>query len=146
MLMLLFYIGEERYACECDYILEIIPNVSLTSVTHTQKYVIGVLNYSGAPVPVVDFTLLCEERNSTPYLSTRIVILRREKGGEIQTLGLLTERVTDTITHDLEDFSDSGMHLRNASYLGGVLHDKKGVIHSVLIDQLFDTVNQALEV
>ncbi len=145
MLMLLFYIGDERYACECDHILEIIPKIELKAVTHTQPYVKGVLNYAGSPVPVVDFSMLCDGRSSAPYLSTRIIILRRNKGDDVvQTLGLMAERVTDTIGHKLEDFSDSGVRLRDAPYLGGVLHDEHGIIHSVVVDKLFDTVDQVL--
>lgn len=143
MLMLLFYVGEERYACLCDTIVEIIPQVPLKKMAQAPEYFPGFLNYGGVPVPVVDFSLLSAGRPSAPYLSTRIILFRRQlEGGSEETLGMMAERVTDTIDRELSDFVDSGFTLRGARYMGGVLNDDHGLIHHLLIDQLFDAVHK----
>jgi chemotaxis-related protein WspB len=143
VLMLLFYVGEERYACSCDQIVEIIPQVPLKKIVQVQEYVSGALNYCGVPIPVVDFTQLCGKRPSVPYLSTRIIIFRRDKEGTAeQTLGLLAERVTDTIDRDPKEFVNSGFTLREDNYIGGVAQDTEGLIYHVLIDELFDAVQK----
>lgn len=143
MLMLLFYVGEERFSCICDPIVEIIPQVPLRKLMHSQPYLMGVLNYTGIPIPIVDFSQLCSARSSHPYLSTRIIIFRRNVEGEPeQTLGLIAERVTDTIDRDPSDFKNSGFALRHGKFIGGVVNDSQGLIYHVLIDELFATVHQ----
>ncbi len=147
MLMLLFYVGNERYACECDTIVEVIPQVALRQVSTSQEYLIGLLNYANMPIPIVDFTQLCAGRSSIPYLSTRIIIFRRQLENQPeQTLGLLAERVTDTIDREPTDFMNSGFSLRHGSFIGGVAHDTHGLIYQVLVDQLFDTVHKVFSV
>ncbi len=143
MLMLLFYVGEERYACICDNIVEIIPQVPLKKIALAPEYVPGLLNYGGMPVPVVDFSLLCAGRGSASYLSTRIIIFRRQiENRPEETLGLMAERVTDTIDRNPMDFVSSGFSLREAKYVGGVINDNQGLIYHLLIDELFDTVHK----
>jgi len=147
MLMLLFFVGEERYACLCDQIVEIIPQVPLRKIVQVQEYVSGVLNYGGVPIPVVDFTQLCTGRPSVPYLSTRVILFRRQQEGRpVQTLGLLAERVTDTIDRDPKDFVNSGFCLREGNFIGGVVHDPQGLIYHLLIDPLFDAVQKVFSV
>lgn len=146
MLMLLFHVDDERFACDCEQIMEVIPRVSLRSLSHTSAGIAGVLNYAGKPVPVLDFTKLCVGRESTDHLSTRIILFSRDagEGKERQTLGMMAERVTNTIERKPSDFSDSGVKYRDASYLGGVFHDESGIIHQVLVDELFIVVSQEL--
>lgn len=142
MLMVLFYVGEERYACVCDPIVEIIPRVPLRKIARVEDYVSGVLNYGGVPIPVVDFCQLCVGRPCKSYLSTRIIILRQQKEGEpAQMLGLMAERITDTMDRDLNEFASSGFSLRSGKYIGGVVNDQQGLIYHVLIDKLFETIH-----
>ena len=145
MLMLLFFMGEERYACICDPIVEIIPQVPLRKITQAPDYMPGLLNYGGMPVPVVDFTHLLVGRPSVPYLSTRVILFRREQdGGHQETLGVLAERVTDTIDREPSEFVNSGFNLRESRFIGGVVNDPQGLIYHVLVNELFDTVHKVL--
>jgi len=146
MLMLLFHVGEERFACDCKYITEVIPRVPLRSISHTSQGISGVLNYAGQPVPVLDFSQLCAGRESSEHLSTRIILFSRqmEPDAQRQTLGMMAERVTNTIEKREKDFSNSGVTYRDAPYLGGVNHDRNGIIHEVLVDELFHLVSQQM--
>src|SRR5258707_1394055 len=98
MVMLLFYVGEDRYACDCDYITEIIACVPLKQVTHTPDYLAGLVRYSGLLIPVLDLAQLLDGRPCAHVLSTRIVILRENPKQEpSQHMGLIAERVTEMI-------------------------------------------------
>lgn len=146
MLMLLFHVGEERFACDCEYITEVIPRVPLRAISHTSEGVTGILNYAGQPVPVLDFSQLCAGRESSEHLSTRIILFSRttKDKDEQQTLGMMAERVTNTLHKKKSDFSNSGVKYRDASYLGGVNNDQSGIIHEVLVDELFHLVSQRM--
>lgn len=142
MLMVVFYVGEERFALPCDSIIEIIPAVPLRKAVQIEQQLPGVLNYGGTPIPVVDFCRLVEGRDSRPFLSTRIMVMTHQSEGDpVQTLGLMAERVTDTLERPLDDFVDSGFNMRSTQYIGGVLNDEQGLIYLVLVDKLFEAIH-----
>lgn len=138
MLLLLFYCGNDRYACPCDYVQEIIPHVTLKKIHNPPAHVIGLLNAGGVLIPVVDWCDLIEGRFSQPSFHSRIIILQHvNPKGEIVQMGLLAERVIQTVTFELSDFTESATKLMRSAYLGGIVNDEKGIIQLVLVDQLF---------
>lgn len=146
MLMLLFCVGEERYACECDQIVEILPRIPARPVVQAPAYIVGLLTYRGLPIPVVDFSLLISGRQSNAFLSTRIILFRKEgPGGKNTHLGLIAERVTDTIDRDPTEFTETGVKLIDAAFLGGILPDDKGVVHYVVVNRLFESVEKLFD-
>ncbi len=104
----------------------------------------GLLTYRNLPIPVVDFSNLISGRESDSFLSTRIILFQKDAtGGKRAYLGLIAERVTDTIDRDLVEFTDPGIKLIDADFLGGILPDDKGVIHYVIVNKLFETIERS---
>jgi chemotaxis-related protein WspB len=70
-------------------------------------------------------------------LSTRILLVHFPGNeGTADILGLLVERVTDTLTsHDLT-FAPSGITTDAAPYLGDVATDEHGMIHCLRVESL----------
>jgi chemotaxis-related protein WspB len=58
MLLLLFEIGNGRYALEVNQIIEIVPLVKFKKIPHSPDYVAGLMNYRGKGLPVIDLNLL----------------------------------------------------------------------------------------
>ena len=52
------------------------------------------------------------------------------------TIGLLTEKATETISRREEDFQPSGVVVEGAEYLGDVIFDESGMIQRVRIEKL----------
>ena len=138
--MLLFYVGQECYALDCEHILEVVPRVNLKPISHAPKYVAGLLNFRGVPVPVVDLCQLLEGRPSSSRLHTRIVILRHEE----HTFGIIVEQLTETMYRKKEDFVDAGVRMKEIPYLGGVFTEKDTTIQLVLFDALFSALKGEL--
>ena len=75
MLMLLFYIGDDRYALAARQVVEVISLVELKKLARSPKYLAGLLNYRGKIIPVIDINQLLSGNSYQPYLSTRIIIV-----------------------------------------------------------------------
>jgi chemotaxis signal transduction protein len=75
VLLLLFSAGEPLYAMESKDVVEIIPRVSLRPVLNLPNYVLGLFNYHGAVVPVIDLSFLIQNRPSGQNLSSRIIMV-----------------------------------------------------------------------
>lgn len=138
MLILLFYTGNDLYAIESSQVVEVIPRVSLRKVPHVPDYVAGLFNYRGMIAPVIDLCHLIQGTPSRSYLSTRIIIVKRSQSNSaVQYLGLMAERVTETLTISGEEIRRSSLRAEAAPYLSGIIVDEKRMIQCVQLEQLF---------
>lgn len=145
MLMLLFHIGKERYALDCDKIIEVLPKVRLKKIPQAPDYAAGLLNYGGDPVPVIDACSLLENRPSNSALHTRIILFNPSNEiGETNLLGVIGEQVTETVDLDKSDFIESGFKIRKLPYLGGIYSDDDQTIQFFNIDELYNSLKGIL--
>jgi chemotaxis-related protein WspB len=159
MLFLIFELGHDRYALPAAQIAEVLPVVRIKRVPHAPSGVIGVFDYHGAPVPVIDLCELTLGRPAARRLSTRLIVVsyadRRAKSGEAKTgqshlsgshlLGLIAERATDTMIRDPSDFVASGITTNHAPYLGHVTTSSHGVVQRIDVETLLpDAVRESL--
>jgi chemotaxis-related protein WspB len=167
MLFLIFELGHDRYALPASPIVEVLPVVRIKRVPHAPAGVVGVFDYHGAPVPVIDLSELTLGRPSAPRLSTRLIVVsypdrrggqdrfeghgqgqgrRQNQGdGESHLLGLIAERATDTMRRDPADFVASGITTGRAPYLGHVTTSSHGVVQRIDVDTLLpDDVRESL--
>lgn len=146
MLMLLFYIGEDRYAINCRRVVEVVPRVTLKKLHHAPEYVSGLFNYRSHLVPVIDLRQLIQGNSCRPHLSTRIVLVNSQRrdsadGNSYDTspshiLGLIAERVTETLNKPEAEFVDPGIKMDAAPYLGEMIADERGMIQLIRVEYL----------
>lgn len=145
MLFLLFQIGRDRYALEAAQVALVLPLARLKEVPGTPAWVLGLFNYDGQHVPVLDVSLLATGQAAASRLSTRLVLVHYTPVGQApQLLGLVVEKATDTLRCDPADFSDSGLSNQDARYLGPVLRRDEGLIQRINVQDLLDASVQAL--
>jgi chemotaxis-related protein WspB len=141
MLMLLFYVSNDLYAIQSSHVVEVIPRVALRKVHHVPEYVVGLFNYRGKIVPVIDICHLIRGTSSRFCLSTRIVMVSyADQNHGQQYIGLVAEKITETLNKPETDFVDSGIRVKEAPYLGGMLMDERGIIQCINLEQLFADV------
>jgi chemotaxis-related protein WspB len=150
MLMLLFYVGEERYAIAAKSVVEVVPMVSLKKVYNAPEYVAGLFNYRGHIVPVIDVCQLIQNQECQLHLSTRIIILNylvsQEKSKKTETtrlLGMMAERVTETTNRSESDLIPPTVSLEKASYFGGIITDERGMIQCLRVENLLPASQSA---
>ncbi|MCT7981426.1 chemotaxis protein CheW [Laspinema sp. C5] len=144
MLMLLFYVGPDRYALGCSQVVEVIPLVELRKLYHAPEYMAGLFNYRGSIVPVLDLCHLIQGSGSGNCLSTRIILVNyQQKNQTSRLIGLMAERVTDTLNVPESQFNDEGIHLENAAYLGKIIMDEEGTIQQLRLDSLLSQQAEA---
>ncbi len=137
MLMLIFYVGKDLYAIDSSQVVEIIPKVSLRKIYQAPEYVAGIFNYKGVIVPVIDLCQLIQKQPSRSFLSTRIIMVNYvEQNGVDCWLGLMAERVTETLNKSDISLVDTKPLLDEAPYLGEIIMDEKGMIQRIRLEYL----------
>jgi chemotaxis-related protein WspB len=125
-LFLQFQIGQEGYVLEATRIACVLPLLDIKSIPRTPAGVVGVFNYRGKPVPVIDLSELALGVPAPRHLSTRLILVlfavddgpdghKRDR-----LLGLIAEKVTETIRRGPADFAPAGVTSAAAPYLGPV--------------------------
>ncbi len=146
MLLLSFSLSSERYAVDASSVVEVMPLTANKPIPRAPDFVVGLLDYRGAPVPLID---LCQLTLGQPYnkvLSTRIVLVDYPtESGEQGILGLIAEKVTETLRCSAQDLNATGISLKDAPYLGPVLSQATGMLQIVDVSALLpDEVQEML--
>lgn len=145
MLLLLFQINKDRYGLETTRVREVIPLVDFQPIHHAPAYVAGFFNYHGTVVPVIDVTALLTGQPAPRRISTRLILVDYPAaGGVVRLLGLVAERVVETVTYAETDPQASGIVLEEAPYLGDVLLHREGMIQKIGLEKLLPPAVQEI--
>jgi chemotaxis-related protein WspB len=137
MLFFLFRLADDRYALDALQIAEILPLVRVKRLPRAPAGVAGIIDYHGAPVPLIDLSQLALGRPARQRLGTRIILVNYpDPEGTTHLLGLLAERATETMRRDPADFVACGVGNDPAPYLGPVAADAQGLVQWIQVDKL----------
>lgn len=137
VLLVVFQMGGERYALDSRHVVEIVPLVRFRELPRAPEYVCGLFEYRGQVTPVVDLSSLAGKGSSQRLLSTRIILAHyRDSGDRVRVLGLLAERVTDTIAVDEKDLQPTGIRIEDSPYFRKVVTDPAGMIQCIELEEL----------
>jgi len=75
MLFILFKMGDERYALDSLQIAAVVPAVGVKEIPLAPAGVAGIIDYHGAPVPLIDLSQLALGRPARQRLGTRIILV-----------------------------------------------------------------------
>jgi chemotaxis-related protein WspB len=135
VLHLIFRLDGQAYALEAARIVEILPLVDALRATPAPAGGAGgAINYRGLIVPVLDLAAMTLGRASQPRLSTRIVLARCAKTGEL--VGLIVENATEIQRIEPDDFKSNSRADQGASYLGPIALSARGPIQRIELDRL----------
>ena len=149
MLMLLFYVNNDRYALETKRVVEVVPKVALKTLHHGPDLIAGLFNYRNRLVPVIDLCRLIQGTPCRPLFSSRIILVNYQIHNDdsptgssfgsqpkSHILGLMAERVTDTFRKQETQHFVPGMKVDTAPYLGEMITDGQGMIQCLQLDYI----------
>jgi chemotaxis-related protein WspB len=116
--------GADGYLLEAARVAHVLPLLQMKGLPGASASVAGIVNYQGAPVPVLDLCELFLRRAATPHLSTRLILISVAACGVTgvpgsgRLVGLMAEKVSDTIRLGPQDFISQEIRSAGAPYLG----------------------------
>ena len=132
MQLVTFNIGNNRYAIDTQWIMEVIPFITTTKLACPQKFIVGTANYRGTPIPVIDLGIILEDEPSRLRMSTRMLVIKYpNSNGETLPLALIVERATNIISVNEEYATDLATTLDSVQFLGKTIHDDDGMLQII---------------
>ena len=146
MLALALHIGAEHYAIPVKQVTEVLPLTTLKKMPLAPDYIAGLLDYRGTSIPVVDLCALLTGKPHHKVLTTRIILIKYQHNGSApKLLGLIAERVTETVQINSDAIQSSGIRLQHAPYLSDVSKHQDNVIQLIEANALLtDEVHHML--
>lgn len=134
MLFLLFHLDRNRYMLDVRQVAEVLPLIGIIKIPQAPPFVAGMFNYRGTLVPAVDLCQVMLGRPARQRLHTRILLVQyTDDSGGAYLLGLIAERVTETLQRESSDFTTSGI---TVPHLGAVATDRQGLTQRIEVNQL----------
>ena len=90
---LTFYIGEEDYAIEIKYVIEIIGIQKITPVPNIRKFIKGIINLRGIIIPVVDVRMRFQMETIEYNDRTCIIVIFVNNN----SVGLIVDEVLEAV-------------------------------------------------
>lgn len=134
MLFLLFHLDLDRYLLDVRQVAEVLPLIAITQIPQAPPEVAGIFNYRGTLVPAIDLAQVMLGRPARQRLHTRIVLVQyADDSGTAHLLGLIAEKVTETVQREASDFTASGV---SVPHLGAVTTDRQGLAQRIEVRRL----------
>ena len=137
MLMLTFSLGEDQYAISARQVVEVISLVKPQKLSQAPKYLAGLLNYRGDIIPIIDLCELLTKNQYSYKFSTRIIIVNYMSNQQKPyLLGLIAEKVTETLNIQETDLTSSRIPVNSPFYLGEIIKAQQGIILCIQVESL----------
>ncbi len=135
--LVLFRLGQQRYALPIEPIVQIVPMVTITPIPQVNHSVEGVINVRGAAVPVVSLRRHMGLPATDLQLHTPIMLVQIGQ----RVVGLIVDEVLDVLNIPLHQTIDLNeilpRELGDAPVLQGLARLREGTVLMLNVDQLF---------
>jgi chemotaxis-related protein WspB len=136
MLYLVMQIEGARYALDIKRVVEVLPMVILQDMPRAPRGVVGMIDYGGAPVPVIDLSIILANRPAHRRFNTRIVMVRATTAADSRLIALVAERATETMRREPTDFRDPGVKSASPPDVWPVALDPEGPVYCMEVSRL----------
>jgi len=132
-------LGTEHFAISVYKVLEIIQYEELTIVPGVSDFVLGILNFRGSIVPVINMhqRFNMKAKNNTGKMIVVVDIINKDKH---VLMGLLVDEVTDVVEFDyksIKSVPDLGVKY-NPEYIDGFIENNNKFIMVLNIDRVLN--------
>ena len=157
MQAVIFHIGKERFAIDTRSIVEVIPGIAARPVPAAHRALVGVIDYRGDVVPVLDLCRLFGRGDCPVRMSNRILMcdvaanVPEAADAERDLLGILAEDVTRVAVLDPDaPGSHPGPKTPGVGGLGRILREGGELLQLVEVGELvakdvLDTLRRATQ-
>ncbi len=138
---LTFYLGEEVYGIEIEYVTEIIGMQPITKIPEVSSFIKGIINLRGKIIPVIDMRLKFNKEPIEYDDRTCIIVVDTDH----MTVGLIVDKVSEVLTIDDDNVVPPPNHktgIKNR-YIQGIGKIASDVILLLDCKKLFDDSRDA---
>jgi purine-binding chemotaxis protein CheW len=135
---LTFTLGDERFAVSVLKVLEVLQKQQITKVPKTPPHVLGIINFRGDILPVIDTRLKFSMKHSEQD-EKQIVIVFEIGSEQKQTIAAIADGVKDVIEvneNEIKPIPELGLNY-DSTYITGAIRRDEDFILLLNIEKVF---------
>ncbi|MCG8696620.1 MAG: chemotaxis protein CheW [Bacteroidales bacterium] len=135
-----FYIGNELLGADVSYILEVLLNEPVTAIPRTEDFIVGVLNFRGEIVTVIDFADKLNLPIPESKKSSIVVVVELFKEDKAIKIGLKVDQVRKVFEvpgNELKEVPEFGKYY-NPEFLMGVAKTNDGLVTLLDLEKILN--------
>ncbi|MEE9350737.1 MAG: chemotaxis protein CheW [Thiotrichaceae bacterium] len=136
-------VANKKVLVERDCLKEIVSSEKVTRVIDHRRWLVGLMSYEGAIIPLVELRMLMNEENPTLGLKDRSVVVISQQNGNI---GLLVDKVIGSCDYWSDDTELSDIRVSEKGFDKVSFSYKKEKIEVFDIEELAATIGIRREV
>lgn len=144
MLGIICTIGDDSYAIDSRFVIDIFPNVHLKKLAHVPLFFTGLLDYGDDSYPVIDLSHLLYEKKSKNALYTRILFLELKISDPPLRFGLICENATEIVRLNREDCVALSLKIESKPFLKEVYRIQNKIINLIDLESLIKFVKESV--
>ncbi len=120
---LTFTLGDELFAIPVKYVLEVLQRQHITRVPQTPKHVLGIINFRGEILPVVDTKLKFSLKAASILDKQIVIVVEIAENNQNLTIAAIADGVKDVIEikeEDIKPLPELGIAFDSGFVLGAV--------------------------
>ncbi len=129
--IVVFSVDDRRFALYMQNVQRVIQAVDVVSIPRTPEYVLGIINYHGELLPVINIRKIFQLNEKDIDLNDKFMIVK----SSMRTISLWVDSIEDIIDIDEEDIVKSEKIMRGIKYVDGILKFENGMILLHDLDQ-----------
>ena len=136
-----FRLNKELFAVSAFKVLEVLEIQNITQIPNTPPYILGVINFRGDVLPVIDSRSKFGMPEGTITKKTVIIVLDLIVNNEPMRLGATADGVKDVIEIDereMKEVPKMGISY-NTEFIKGMIYKDNGFIMVLDVDKVFST-------
>lgn len=136
-----FILEEEVFAVNVQKVLEVLEYQKITKVPRTPDYMLGVINFRGEILPVIDSRQKFAMEKAQVDARTVIIVLDLTLNGNSITIGALADSVKDVLEirdDDIKPVPELG-NKYDTQFLKGMIKSEDGFIMILDAERIFST-------
>ena len=120
-LVIEFLLFPEKYAIAANFVEEVITMKEITPLPGTPEYVMGVINFRGKIVPVINLKILFMLKEQGLTEMNKVLLLRKDQA----VFGLLADGITGSRNIAMHQLAEPPLNLSNIGkdYITGLMPD-----------------------
>lgn len=140
---LFFKLGDERFAIDVSYIIEVLELHKITEIPQSQDFIKGVTNFRGEILPVIDSHKKLNIDKTDD--KTIVIIMNIEENGKKTLIGITANSVNNVnqvFDNEISSIPDSSLSI-NRDYLSGMIKQDKYIIFILNVNKAFSPTELA---
>jgi purine-binding chemotaxis protein CheW len=139
--MLTFLLGNEYFAVEVTHVLEVLEKQHITKVPHAPLHILGITNFRGEILPVVNMRLKFNLPSLTDEAKNYIIIYDISNKDKSYTIAATADSVNDVIEisdDEIKPVPELGINY-NSKFISGAIRRNEHFILILNIDKILLT-------